>query len=73
MSTPTLARRISSSTSRLRLTLLKKILPPASPLMLEPDYLVAGATYQPGSMRFGTPLFCSVSQYSLRMYGSSIQ
>src|SRR5260221_1551306 len=30
MSTPTLTRRISSSNSRLRLTLLKKILPPAS-------------------------------------------
>src|SRR2546428_453563 len=33
----------------------------------------AGDTYQPGSMRFGTPFFLSVSSYSLRMYGSSIQ
>src|SRR5258708_18636921 len=33
MSTPTVVRRIWSSISRLRLTLLKKILPPASSLM----------------------------------------
>jgi len=42
-------RRISSSVSRLRLTLLKKILPPGSRLMLKPDYFVVGATYHPGS------------------------
>src|SRR6266545_3723473 len=36
-------------------------------------YFAAGAAYQPGSIRFGTPLLCSVSAYSLRMYGSSIQ
>jgi len=39
----------------------------------KPDYFFAGGTYQPGSMRFGTPLFASVSPYSLRMAGSSIQ
>src|SRR6266571_1958779 len=39
MSTPTLRRRISSSSSRLRLTLLKNILPPAS--LIEPFLLLA--------------------------------
>src|SRR6267143_5295005 len=43
------------------------------PAHAKPDYFVVGATYHPGSIRFGTPLFASVSRYSLRMNGSSIQ